>query len=245
MQLSLCGVLVPQDCNLVLYTAAGTTASDAIYYTATYGQGIQPCALSVSSSGGGFITVADANHTVLYLAPTGFGVLIDTGFDFSNSTSPSFYREQNAVYTIATAAVSQAPNNLNQTNPGDRTLLPTIGAVLSVGYDSAHPSDATASEAELYSGAAGTWAETGQLHEQRSAWPPGDPLQRQRSADRRVWQRQCKLPDLLAEDPFVHRNRFACYSAHSSRHSPAKQRQSTGCGRERRPRLSRQRRAVR
>ena len=120
----------------MLYTAAGTAASDAVFYTATY-FGTGPCALSVSSSVGGFITVADFNHTVLYLAPTGFGVLIDAG---TNTTySPPGYPngfdslDSNELYNVATGVVSQTATNLNQEASGDRTFLPTIGAVLSVG----------------------------------------------------------------------------------------------------------------
>ena len=145
----------------MFYTGAGTAASDAIYYTATYGQGIQPCALSVSGLGGGFITVADSNHMVLYLQPTDFGVLIDTGYDATNSSSPRYAKEQNALYTVATQAVSQAPDSLSQFAVGGRTLLPTIRAVLSSGSSSTLPFNYSANDAELYSGAAGTWTETG------------------------------------------------------------------------------------
>ena len=145
----------------MFYTGAGTAASDAIYYTATYGQGIQPCALSVSGLGGGFITVADSNQMVLYLQPTDFGVLIDTGYDATNSSSPRYAKEQNALYTVATQAVSQAPDSLSQFAVGGRTLLPTIRAVLSSGSSSTLPFNYSANDAELYSGAAGTWTETG------------------------------------------------------------------------------------
>ena len=51
----------------------------------------------MSSSGGGFITVGDANHTVLYLAPTTFGVLIDAGFN-TTYNAPGYYMDGNEVY---------------------------------------------------------------------------------------------------------------------------------------------------
>lgn len=63
-----------QDCNLVMYDAGGTEFKDAIYYSATYGQGTPPCALTVSGSGGGFISVSDSTYTALYVQPPTFQV---------------------------------------------------------------------------------------------------------------------------------------------------------------------------
>ena len=63
-----------QDCNLVLYDNGGTEFKDAIYYSATYGQGTPPCALTVSGAGGGFISVSDSTYTALYVQPPGFQV---------------------------------------------------------------------------------------------------------------------------------------------------------------------------
>ena len=104
------GAAIPQDCNLVLYTAAGSAPSNAIFNTGTYGQGTPPCSLTVSSVGGGFITVADSNHTVLYLEPTNFGVLIDAGYNTS-ITGPIFALDENEVYNFAAATVSQTATN--------------------------------------------------------------------------------------------------------------------------------------
>ena len=52
----------------------GTEFKDAIYYSATYGQGTPPCALTVSGSGGGFISVSDSTYTALYVQPPTFQV---------------------------------------------------------------------------------------------------------------------------------------------------------------------------
>jgi hypothetical protein len=68
------GAVRLQDCNLVLYDGSGTAFKDAIYYSATYGQGTPPCALTVSGSGGGFITVSDSAFRVLYAQPPAFEV---------------------------------------------------------------------------------------------------------------------------------------------------------------------------
>ena len=120
----------------MFYDAGGANQANAIFYTATY-LGTGPCALSVSSSGGGFITVADFNHTVLYLAPTGFGVLIDAGRNASYNIPgyPNGFQslDTNELYDVATGVASQTATSLNQDTSGDRTFLPTIGAVLSVG----------------------------------------------------------------------------------------------------------------
>ena len=134
---------MPQDCNLVSYSA-----SNAIFYSATYGQGIPPCALTVSSSGGGFITVADSNHTVLYLQPTGFKVLINAG---GNDTygAPHFAMDAEELYDVATGVVSQTAYNPIQSSATLRTLLPTINAVLSLGEPS-----------NVYFAASDTWEPT-------------------------------------------------------------------------------------
>ena len=147
MQLTCVVPYATQDCNAVFYTAAGTSASDAVFYTATY-FGTGPCALSVSSSGGGYITVADSNHTVLYLAPTGFGVLIDATYNTSyniNGTGAYASLDYNEVYNVATGVVSQTATNLNQYqySAADRTFLPTIGAVLSIGSVGYHASSSS------------------------------------------------------------------------------------------------------
>ena len=110
----------------------------------------------MSGSGGGFITVADSNHTVLYLQPTDFGVLIDTGY----STSQNPFREQNEVYTVATQTVSQAANNSMQYGTYGRTLLPTLRAVLSLGKNIDQSNFSVFDEDELFSGAARTWSPT-------------------------------------------------------------------------------------
>ena len=169
-----CSILVlsphaMQDCNLVFYDSGGANQANAIFYTATY-DGTGPCALSVSGSGGGFITVADSNHTVLYLAPTGFGVLIDAGIN--TTYSPPGYPngiqslDTNEVYNVATGVVSQAATNLNQEASGDRTFLPTIGAVLSIGSVGLKPdvyinTGPPYVNSELFLTASQTWASAG------------------------------------------------------------------------------------
>ena len=152
----------------MLYTAAGTAASDAVFYTATY-FGTGPCALSVSSSGGGFITVADFNHTVLYLAPTGFGVLIDAGYNTTyniNGTGAYESLDFNEVYNVATGVVSQTATNLNQYEASDpRTFLPTSRAVLSIGSVGYHASASSTGgpyiNSELFLTAPQTWVSAG------------------------------------------------------------------------------------
>ena len=147
------GVAMPQDCNLVLYTAAGNAPSNAVYSTGTYGQGSPPCSLTVSGVGGGYITVADSNHTVLYLEPTSFGVLIDAGYNTS-ITGPNFALDENEVYNVAAAAVSQTATNPSQFLAAARTLLPTINAALSVGSSSTLDNNT-----ELYMPATKVWVE--------------------------------------------------------------------------------------
>ena len=147
---------MPQDCNLVSYSA-----SNAVFYSATYGQGIPLCTLTVSSSGGGFITVADSKHTVLYLQPKSFGVLVNVFTGVTNGTSLiSEEVDLNKVYNASTGAVVQTANTFNQTVTADRTLLPTINAVLPIGRDFTSPNTTVATTA-LYSPATGTWAPTG------------------------------------------------------------------------------------
>ena len=59
-----------QDCNLVLYTGAGSGASNAIYSSGTYGQGNPgPCRLVVSSANGGYFAVLDSANHVLFIRP--------------------------------------------------------------------------------------------------------------------------------------------------------------------------------
>ena len=159
---------MPQDCNLVMYTAAGNAPSNAIYSSGTYGQGAPPCALTVSSSAGGFITVADSNHTVLYLRPTSFGVLIDANYNTSyniNGTGAYDSLDYNEVYDVATGVVSQTATNLNQFGAGDRTFLPTIRAALSIGSVGFHASSSATggpyTNSELYLTSSRTWVSAG------------------------------------------------------------------------------------
>ena len=47
----------------------GYSAATAVYESATYGAGANPCSLVVSSAAGGFLAVVDANGAVLYQQP--------------------------------------------------------------------------------------------------------------------------------------------------------------------------------
>ena len=59
-----------QDCNLVLYTGAGTAANNAIYSSGTYNQGNPaPCRMLVSSTGAGSIMVLDSANHILFMRP--------------------------------------------------------------------------------------------------------------------------------------------------------------------------------
>ena len=157
---------MPQDCNLVMYTSAGNGPSNAVYSSGTY-KGTPPCALTVSSSGGGFITVADSNHTVLYLRPANFGVLINANENTTyNFPTPDAFQtlDLNEVYDVATGVVSQTATNFNQHRAGARTFLPTIKAVLSVGGVGQQTQTGTGPpyyNSELYSTASRTWVSAG------------------------------------------------------------------------------------
>ena len=66
--------MLAQDCNLVLYdgnaASKGGSAATAVYYSATYGDGANPCSLVVSSAAGGYFAVVDAKGTVVFQRPT-------------------------------------------------------------------------------------------------------------------------------------------------------------------------------
>ena len=65
---------VAQDCNLVLYNTQGTgNPANAIYNSATGGQGTGYCTLAVSSAGGGFVYIIDASSNVVWASPQFFG----------------------------------------------------------------------------------------------------------------------------------------------------------------------------
>ena len=98
-----------------------------MYSTGTGGQATS-CALTVSSLGGGFIAVATANSTALYVQPSTFQILLE-GVDFSNDT------DVEQVYDIATHTVFRAAPLPQYVFTGARTLLPTIGAVLALDFN--------------------------------------------------------------------------------------------------------------
>ena len=53
-----------------MYDGAGPhSASTAVFQTATYGQGPQPCHLQVTSAGGGHFQVVSATGSVLFSKP--------------------------------------------------------------------------------------------------------------------------------------------------------------------------------
>ena len=121
---------LPQDCNLVMYDAGGTEFKDAIYYSATFGQGSPPCALTVGGAGGGFIRVSDSTYTALYVQPPSFDLLIDGGGNFSATP----YRQQYQIFdaNAGTASVTTTSPTLEQSDL--RTLLPTRNLILANGF---------------------------------------------------------------------------------------------------------------
>ena len=64
-----------QDCNLVLYDgnapSSGYSVATAAFYSGTYGAGVEPCSLVVSSAAGGFFAVVDATGAVVFQRPAG------------------------------------------------------------------------------------------------------------------------------------------------------------------------------
>ena len=66
------GMLVVQDCNLVMYTSSYFTQGpnqNAIFATSTGGQGNgNLCTVQVSSANGGSFSVVNSNNAVLYLS---------------------------------------------------------------------------------------------------------------------------------------------------------------------------------
>ena len=240
--------VMPQDCNLVFYDAGGANQANAIFYTATY-DGTGPCALSVSSSGGGFITVADFNHTVLYLAPTGFGVLIDENYNATyniNGTGAYDTLDYNELYDVATGVASQTATNLNQYqySAADRTFLPTIGAVLSVGDIGFQASASSVGgpyvNSELFLTASQTWASAGtqvggntdELNLvtlfSGNALLIGSSYHYINASYQLLHVGQ---PDLLCRHPLVERDRSAARASHGAGRLPPARRQGPGLGR--------------
>ena len=131
-----------QDCNLVLLSGTNKT----IYSSGTGGEGTA-CTLTVSSLGGGLISVSRSSSTALYLQPNSFQIL------FEGQDSATFH-EVNQVYDTVTGAVFQAASLPPQTLSYARTLLPTTNAILSFGYST---------DCYLYTVASGSWSQTGSL----------------------------------------------------------------------------------
>ena len=52
-----------------LAASYGHNQGTAVYYSATYGMGVNPCSLVVSSAAGGFFAVVDTTGAVIFQQP--------------------------------------------------------------------------------------------------------------------------------------------------------------------------------
>ena len=110
-----------------MYDAAGYTQANAIFYTATYGQGFRPCTLTVSGLGGGSFRVSDAlYYNALYVQPRSFGVL------FAAGNEPNF-SQQYQIYDVDSGTTALTTNSSTLVYSDRRTLLPTTNTILAHG----------------------------------------------------------------------------------------------------------------
>ena len=141
----------------MMYTGAGNAPSNAIYNSATYGQGTGTCTLTVSGSGGGFIAVSDSTYRALYVQPPAFGVLLSEELivPYSPPTPPVPYYYQ--IYDVNSGTIVQTTTSFD-VPPFAFALLPTINSILN--YN--HPS-------EEYNPRTSTWTLTGTPSPTRAA----------------------------------------------------------------------------
>ena len=155
---------IAQGCDLVLLSAAGKSI-----YSSSTGEVGTACMLTVSSLGGGFISVSGANSTVLYLQPSAFQILLDGQTFNRTSTYPGGPSSQiilpglNQNYDLVTGAVTLAASLPPQVYTTARTLLPTINAILGTGFGGTTPDASSNTNTFLYNIAAQSWSQTGSL----------------------------------------------------------------------------------